>query len=100
MVSAAMAQVTLKAFILGVVLAAILAGANAYLGLFAGMTVSSAIPAAVISMAVLRLFQQHTILENNIVQTTASAGSSVAAGVVFTVPALYLMGFWQESSGG
>jgi putative OPT family oligopeptide transporter len=88
-------QITLKAFVLGVVLAAVLAGANAYLGLFAGMTVSSAIPAAVISMAVLRLFARHSILENNIVQTTASAGSSVAAGVVFTVPALYLMGFWQ-----
>lgn len=89
-------QITLKAFVLGVILAAILAGANAYLGLFAGMTVSSAIPAAVISMAVLRLFATHSILENNIVQTTASAGSSVAAGVVFTVPALYLMGFWER----
>lgn len=94
--TAAIPQITLKAFVLGVVLAAVLAGANAYLGLFAGMTVSSAIPAAVISMAVLRLFANHSILENNIVQTTASAGSSVAAGVVFTVPALYLMGFWQH----
>jgi putative OPT family oligopeptide transporter len=90
------AQITLKAVVLGIVLAAVLAGANAYLGLFAGMTVSSAIPAAVVSMAVLRLFRQHTILENNIVQTTASAGSSVAAGVVFTVPALYLLGFWTS----
>src|SRR5512134_3752044 len=89
-------QITLKAVVLGVVLAAVLAGANAYLGLFAGMTVSSAIPAAVISMAVLRLFATHSILENNIVQTTASAGSSVAAGVVFTVPALYLMGYWSR----
>ena len=94
--TASIPQITLKAFVLGVVLAAVLAGANAYLGLFAGMTVSSAIPAAVISMAVLRLFAQHSILENNIVQTTASAGSSVAAGVVFTVPALYLMGFWER----
>jgi putative OPT family oligopeptide transporter len=94
--TASIPQITLKAFVLGVVLAAVLAGANAYLGLFAGMTVSSAIPAAVISMAVLRLFATHSILENNIVQTTASAGSSVAAGVVFTVPALYLMGFWQH----
>ena len=92
----ALPQITVKAFVLGVVLAAVLAGANAYLGLFAGMTVSSAIPAAVISMAVLRLFADHNILENNIVQTTASAGSSVAAGVVFTVPALYLMGFWTR----
>jgi putative OPT family oligopeptide transporter len=94
--NASLPQITLKAVLLGIALAAILAGANAYLGLFAGMTVSSAIPAAVISMAVLRLFATHSILENNIVQTTASAGSSVAAGVVFTVPALYLMGFWQR----
>jgi putative OPT family oligopeptide transporter len=94
--NASLPQITIKAVLLGIVLAAILAGANAYLGLFAGMTVSSAIPAAVISMAVLRLFATHSILENNIVQTTASAGSSVAAGVVFTVPALYLMGFWQR----
>jgi putative OPT family oligopeptide transporter len=93
--SSSLPQITVKAVILGVVLAAILAGANAYLGLFAGMTVSSAIPAAVISMAVLRLFANSNVLENNIVQTTASAGSSVSAGVVFTVPALYLMGFWQ-----
>ena len=93
---ASLPQITVKAVLLGIVLAAILAGANAYLGLFAGMTVSSAIPAAVISMAVLRLFATHSVLENNIVQTTASAGSSVAAGVVFTVPALYLMGFWDR----
>lgn len=89
-------QITIKALVLGVVLAAILAGANAYLGLFAGMTVSSAIPAAVISMAVLRLFATSNILENNIVQTTASAGSSVSAGVVFTLPALYLLGHWER----
>jgi len=89
-------QITVKAFVLGVILAAILAGANAYLGLFAGMTVSSAIPAAVISMAVLRLFATSNILENNIVQTTASAGSAVSAGVVFTLPALYLLGAWES----
>ncbi len=94
--SASLPQITVKAVLLGIALAAILAGANAYLGLFAGMTVSSAIPAAVISMAVLRLFANSNILENNIVQTTASAGSSVAAGVVFTVPALYLLGVWQR----
>jgi putative OPT family oligopeptide transporter len=94
--TASLPQITVKAFLLGVVLAAILAGANAYLGLFAGMTVSSAIPAAVISMAVLRLFATSNILENNIVQTTASAGSAVSAGVVFTLPALYLLGVWEE----
>ena len=91
----AMAQVTVKAVVLGILLAIVLAGANAYLGLFAGMTVSASIPAAVISMGVLRLFRRHTILENNIVQTTASAGEAVAAGVIFTIPALYLIGFWD-----
>ncbi|MEE9572614.1 MAG: oligopeptide transporter, OPT family, partial [Candidatus Neomarinimicrobiota bacterium] len=74
----------------------ILAGANAYLGLFAGMTVSASIPAAVISMGVLRLFRRSNILENNIVQTAASAGEALAAGVIFTIPALVLMGYWTE----
>jgi len=60
------------------------------------MTVSASIPAAVISMAVLRLFKKHNILENNIVQTSASAGESLAAGVIFTFPALVLLGYWTE----
>lgn len=89
-------EVTVKAFILGSLLSMILASANAYLGLFAGMTVSASIPAAVISMAVLRLFKNSNILENNIVQTAASAGESLAAGMIFTFPALILMGFWSE----
>ncbi len=89
-------EITVKALILGVILAILLAGANAYLGLFAGMTVSASIPAAVISMAVLRLFKQSNILENNIVQTAASAGESLAAGVVFTFPALAIMGYWDH----
>ena len=73
----------------------VLAGANAYLGLFAGMTASASIPAAVISMGVLSLFKKHNILEDNIVQTAASAGESLAAGVIFTIPALLLMGYWD-----
>ena len=89
-------EVTVKAVVLGLLLSAILAGANAYLGLFAGMTVSASIPAAVISMFVLSLFKKHNILENNAVQTAASAGESVAAGVIFTLPALVLMGYWQQ----
>jgi len=89
-------EITVKAVILGVLLSAILGAANAYLGLFAGMTVSASIPAAVISMAVLRLFRQYNILENNIVQTAASAGESLAAGVIFTIPALLLLGVWQR----
>ena len=89
-------EITIKAIILGVLLSAILAAANAYLGLFAGMTVSASIPAAVISMGVLRLFKNSNILENNIVQTSASAGESLAAGVIFTIPALVLMGYWES----
>lgn len=88
-------QLTLKAIVLGLVLSMVLAGANAYLGLFAGLTVSASIPAAVISMAILRLFKNSNILENNIVQTAASAGESLAAGVIFTLPALIILGYWD-----
>ena len=89
-------EITLKAVILGILLSMILAGANAYLGLFAGMTVSASIPAAVISMGVLSFFRKSNILENNIVQTAASAGESLAAGVIFTIPALVLLGYWTS----
>ena len=89
-------EITPKAIVLGILLSMILAGANAYLGLFAGMTVSASIPAAVISMGLLNLFRKSNILENNIVQTAASAGESLAAGVIFTIPALVLMGAWNE----
>jgi putative OPT family oligopeptide transporter len=90
------AQLSPRAIILSAILAAILAAANAYLGLFAGLTIATAIPAAVVSMAVLRLLGGGTILENNIVQTGASAGSSIAAGVIFTIPALIILGYWQD----
>ena len=89
-------EITVKAVMLGVALSVILAAANAYLGLFAGMTVSASIPAAVVSMGLLRMFRRSGILENNIVQTAASAGESLAAGVVFTFPALVLLGFWKD----
>ena len=92
---ATLPQLTVKAIVLGIVLSMVLAGANAYLGLFAGMTVSASIPAAVISMGILRLFKESNILENNIVQTSASAGESLAAGVIFTLPALIILGYWQ-----
>lgn len=74
----------------------ILAAANTYLGLFAGLTIATAIPAAVVSMAVLRVLGGGHILENNIVQTGASAGSSIAAGVIFTIPALVILGHWSD----
>jgi putative OPT family oligopeptide transporter len=89
-------QLTVRAIILAIVLATVLAAANTYLGLFAGMTIASAIPAAVVSMAVLRALGGGGILENNIVQTGASAGTSIASGVIFTVPALVLMGYWTD----
>ncbi len=80
---------------LSVILTIVLAAANAYLGLFAGMTVSASIPAAVISMAILRLVHGN-ILQNNAVQTSASAGESLAAGVIFTIPAMIVLGTWSE----
>ncbi|KQN99393.1 MULTISPECIES: OPT family oligopeptide transporter [Stenotrophomonas] len=94
--NAAPPQLTFRAVVLAIVLAVVLSAANAYLGLFAGLTVATAIPAAVVSMGVLRLLGGGTILENNIVQTGASAGSSIAAGVIFTIPALILMGYWPD----
>jgi len=89
-------QLTLRAILLSVVLTVVLAAANAYLGLFAGLTVATAIPAAVVSMGVLRLFGRVSVLENNIVATGASAGSSIAAGTIFTIPALVILGQWQR----
>lgn len=89
-------EITVKGVVLSVVLAAVLAAANAYLGLFAGMTVSASIPAAVASMAILRLVRRSNILENNIVQTAASSGEALAAGVIFTIPALVLVGYWSD----
>ncbi len=89
-------EITPKALVLSILLAAILAGANAYLGLFAGMTVSASIPAAVLSMSILRLFRRSNILENNIVQTAASSGEALAAGVIFTLPGLVILGWWDQ----
>ena len=90
-------EFTFKAVFLGVILAVVFGAANAYLGLKVGMTVSASIPAAVISMGVLRTLAKSfglkvSILENNMAQTVGSAGESLAAGVIFTIPALILMG--------
>lgn len=94
--TAAQPQLSLRAVLLGIVLSMVLAAANAYLGLFAGLTVSASIPAAVVSMAILRWFSTSGVLENNIVQTAASAGEAVAAGAIFTLPALILMEYWID----
>jgi putative OPT family oligopeptide transporter len=89
-------ELTPRAIILAIVLGVILAAANAYLGLFAGMTIASAIPAAVVSMAILKLMGGGHILENNIVATGASAGTAIATGVIFTMPALIILGYWDD----
>jgi len=89
-------ELTVKAVVLGIVLSIIMTAANAYLGLRAGMTVSAAIPAAVVSLGVLSLFRRSSMSEHNLVQTTASAGQAVAAGIIFTAPALVLMGYWKN----
>ena len=91
-VTAAPRELTPRSIALGIALALILGAANAYLGLYAGLTVSASIPAAVISMAILRILGGSTILENNVVQTIASAGEAVAAGAIFTFPALVILG--------
>ncbi len=89
-----LAEITAKALLLGAVLSMLLAAANAYIGLLVGLTVSASIPAAAVSMGVLRLFRRSNILENNMVQTAASAGESLVAGIIFTIPALVIMQAW------
>lgn len=91
-----LAEITVKGLILGLLLAMLLAAANAYIGLLVGLTVSASIPAAAVSMGVLRLFRRSNILENNMVQTSASAGEALVAGIIFTIPALVMMGAWQQ----
>ena len=91
-------ELTVRVIVIGVLLGALMTAANAYLGLYVGITVSASIPAAVMSMLILRglKFENVTILENNSVQTMASAGESLAAGVIFTVPALLVLGIWSD----
>lgn len=87
-------ELTVTSIILGILLAVIFGAANAYLGLRVGMTISASIPAAVLSMGVIRfILRKDSILENNMVQTIGSAGESLAAGAIFTLPALFL---WAE----
>ena len=84
-------EITVTSMIMGIILAVVFGAANAYLGLRVGMTVSASIPAAVIAMGVIRvLMRRNSILESNMVQTIGSAGESVAAGAIFTLPALFL----------
>src|ERR1700679_2780957 len=87
------AEFSLRAVILGSLFGILFGAVSVYVGLRAGLTVSASIPIAVLSISILRAFGRSTILENNIVQTTGSAGESVAAGGVFLIPALIFFGF-------
>lgn len=89
-------ELTKRVLLFGILLAVLLSAANAYLGLFAGMTVSAAIPAAVIALGIMRFFRNSTIQECNLIGTCASAGESLAAGVIFTLPALLFLGRWEK----
>src|SRR5688572_32410920 len=90
-----MREFTIRAVLLGLVMSVILGAANAYLGLRAGVTIAATYPAAVISMAFLRL-RKGTILEENIARTAGSIGESVAAGAIFTLPAFVIAGVWPS----
>lgn len=88
-------ELTLRGLILGSILTLIFTASNVYLGLKVGLTFSSSIPAVVISMAVLSLFKNSSILENNMVQTEASAAGTLSA-VIFVIPGLFMCGYWSE----
>lgn len=90
-------ELTPRVIVLGLILSVVMGAANVYVGLKAGMTVSASIPAAVMAMLLFRLlFKKSSILEANQVQTCASAGESLAAGIIFTMPAMILIGHWQS----
>ena len=90
-------EFTFLAIGVGLMVGVIMTAANVYLGLYAGMTVSASIPAAVIAMGIFRgVLKRQSILESNLVQTIASAGESIAGGIIFTVPALVIVGAWQD----
>lgn len=94
--SETLAEFTIRAILLGAFFGIVFGAVSVYVGLRAGLTVSASIPIAVLSVSILRAFGRATILENNIVQTTGSAGESLAAGVMFTLPALIFLGFGSE----
>lgn len=90
-------ELSLSAIVIGITVGIVMTAANVYLGLYAGMTVSASIPAAVIGMGVYKmLFNRKSIHEVNIIQTMASAGESLAAGIIFTLPALVIIGAWNN----
>src|SRR5512145_942062 len=93
-------EFTVRALLIGLFLAVLLGAANAYLGLKAGMTIAATYPAAVLGMALLRLFKDNNILEENITRTVGSIGESIAAGAIFTLPAFLIAGVWTPEQFG
>lgn len=91
-------QLTFRIVVISIILTIILATANAFLALKLGMLTSASIPAAILAMGILRFFKNSSIHENNLIQTAASAGEAVAGGIVYTIPALVVIGFWQQFS--
>src|ERR1700733_14279951 len=91
-------EITVRVIILSIILTILLAASNTYLALKIGILTSASIPAAIISMGVLRFFKNANILENNLVQTAASAGEAVAGGIVYTIPALIIIHYWSGFS--
>ena len=89
-------DITCRGVVLAIILAALLAASNAFLALKLGLLTSASIPAAIISMGILRFFKGATILENNAVQTAASAGEAIAGGIVYTIPALIIIQYWHH----
>ncbi|MEJ2544304.1 MAG: oligopeptide transporter, OPT family [Calditrichaceae bacterium] len=88
-------ELSVKALVLGILMAVVLGAANAYLGMKAGLTVAATFPAAVVAMAALRIFKGN-ILEENIARTTASVGEALVAGAIFTIPAFVISGVWEQ----
>src|SRR5271154_4496237 len=88
-------ELSFRGFVLGILITIVFTAANVYLGLKVGLTFATSIPAAVISMAVLSLFKNSTILENNIVQTVASAAGTLSA-IIFVLPGLVIVGWWLD----
>ena len=90
-------ELSLSSIGIGLLVGVVMTAANVYLGLYAGMTVSASIPAAVIGMGLYKaIFNKKSIYEVNIIQTIASAGESLAAGIIFTLPALVIVGAWNN----
>ena len=89
-------EITLKVILLSVILAAVLAASNTFLALKIGILTTASIPAAVLSMGILRFFKGSNILQNNLVQTAASAGEAIAGGIVYTIPALIIIHYWTH----